>query len=199
MALRVRSLASKKTTGHRCSRCIVLVLALLAPQLASAAPITVIDEPTVVRRALARAAVADIVEGDVDAARATAVETRTWTNPELNYTREQTYGIAGTGEDYVWLMQTLDVGNRRRLRGRAALLRSQAVEARSESYEVQLAAEVRLRYHEVLYRRLRIEALASWSQRLTSALTAIAAREKAGDVARYDHPHVPDLHHRHPH
>jgi cobalt-zinc-cadmium efflux system outer membrane protein len=139
-----------------------------------------------VRRALARTAISDIVEGDLEAARATAVELRTWQNPELAYTREQTYGSAGTGEDYLWLAQTFDLGGRRSLRGRAAMLRSEGAAARGESFKISLAAEVRQRYHEVLYRRLRAEALALWSQRLGAALTAIAAREKAGDVARYD-------------
>ena len=163
-----------------------LALALLLPASVQAAPAVSVDEPTVVRRALARTAVADIVEGDVEAARATALELRTWQNPELAYTREQTYGPAGTGEDYLWLGQTFDIGGRRSLRGRAALLRSEGAAARGESFKISLAAEVRQRYHEVLYRRLRAEALAVWSQRLGTALTAIAAREKAGDVARYD-------------
>jgi cobalt-zinc-cadmium efflux system outer membrane protein len=185
----IRAAVRKKPRGPRCST-LALALALLAPPVVSAAPAVApaptIDEPTVVRRALARAAVTDIVEGDVEAARATAVELRTWLNPEVAYTREQTYGAGGTGEDYLWLAQNLDIGGRRHLRGRAAMLRSEGVAARGESFKVQLAAEVRLRYHEVLYRRLRAEALAVWSQRLTTALTAIAAREKAGDVARYD-------------
>jgi len=160
--------------------------ALLIPAAVRAAPVATVDEPTVVRRALARVAVADLVEGDTLAARASAVELRTWQNPELAYTREQTYGVAGTGEDYLWIAQAFDIGGRRGLRGRAALLRSEGAAARGESFKISLAAEVRQRYHEVLYRRLRAEALAVWSQRLGTALAAIAAREKAGDVARYD-------------
>src|SRR5688500_16938104 len=74
---------------------LALALALLSPAAVRAAPAAVVDEHTAVRRALARTAVVDIVEGDVDAARATAVELRTWQNPELAYTREQTYGAAG--------------------------------------------------------------------------------------------------------
>ena len=165
---------------------VLLALVLLAPATVLAAPAATVDEPTVVRRALARTAISDVIDGDVEAARATAVELRTWQNPELAYTREQTYGPGGTGEDYLSLGQTLDIGGRRRLRGRAAMLRSEGAAARGESFKVALAAEVRLRYHEVLYRRLRAEALAIWSQRLGAALTTIAAREKAGDVARYD-------------
>ena len=176
----------KKPRGPRCSQRVLLAFALLSPATVQAAPAAMVDEPTVVRRALARTAISDIVEGDVEAARATAVELRTWQNPELAYTREQTYGTAGTGEDYLWLAQTFDIGGRRSLRGRAAMLRSEGVAARGESFKILLAAEVRQRYHEVLYRRLRAEALAIWSQRLGTALTAIAAREKAGDVALYD-------------
>ena len=165
---------------------VLLAFVLFSPATALAAPAVIVDEATVVRRALARAAVADIVEGDVEAARATAVELRTWQNPELAYTREQTYGAAGTGEDYLWLAQSFDIGGRRGLRGRAAMVRSEGAAARGESFKIVLAAEVRQRYHEVVYRRLRAEALAVWSQRLGTALTAIAAREKAGDVALYD-------------
>jgi cobalt-zinc-cadmium efflux system outer membrane protein len=176
----------EKPRAHRCLRLVVLAFVLLSPAMLRAAPAATIDEPTVVRRALARTAISDIVEGDLEAARATAVELRTWQNPELAYTREQTYGSAGTGEDYLWLAQTFDLGGRRSLRGRAAMLRSEGAAARGESFKISLAAEVRQRYHEVLYRRLRAEALALWSQRLGAALTAIAAREKAGDVALYD-------------
>ncbi|HEY0134333.1 MAG TPA: TolC family protein [Nannocystis sp.] len=186
MPLRLHSITDKKPRAYRCSALLGFVLTLLIRTGAQAAPTTAVDEPTVVRRALARNAVSDIIEGDIEAARATAVELRTWQNPELAYTREQTYGTAGTGEDYLWLAQTFDIGGRRSLRGRAAMLRSEGAAARGESLKVLLAAEVRLRYHEVLYRRLRVEALTLWSQRLSTALTAIAAREKAGDVARYD-------------
>ncbi len=176
----------EKPRAHRCLRLVVLAHVLLSPAMLRAAPAATIDEHTVVRRALARTAISDIVEGDLEAARATAVELRTWQNPELAYTREQTYGSAGTGEDYLWLAQSFDLGGRRSLRGRAAMLRSEGAAARGESFKISLAAEVRQRYHEVLYRRLRAEALALWSQRLGAALTAIAAREKAGDVALYD-------------
>ena len=184
MPSRLRTVVRKKPRGPRCF--IALTLALLLPSMARAAPAATIDEPTAVRRALARTAVSDMVEGDVEAARGAAIELRSWQNPELAYTREQTYGVGGTGEDYLWLGQTFDIGGRRSLRGRAAMLRSEGAAARGESFKVLLAAEVRLRYHEVLYRRLRAEALAIWSQRLGTALTAIAAREKAGDGARYD-------------
>lgn len=164
----------------------MLLLLALVPIAAEAAPSVALDETTVVRRALARGSVGDILEGDVAAARAAAVEARTWTNPELAYTREQTYGAGGTGEDYLWFGQTLDLGNRRGLRGQAAEVRSESAAARGEAFKRQIAAEARLRYHDVLYRHLRIAALATWSQRLGGALNTIAAREKAGDVARYD-------------
>lgn len=181
-----RVVADKKPRAARCSQRVAFALTLLTTFPTHAAPVAAIDEPTAVRRALARTAVTDIIEGDVEAARATAVELRTWQNPELAYTREQTYGSAGTGEDYLWLAQTFDIGGRRNLRGRAAMLRSESAAARGEALKVWLAAEVRQRYHDIVFRRLRAEALALWSQRLGTALTAIAAREKAGDVARYD-------------
>jgi len=182
--------ADKKPRVARCPCALGLGLglALLASNAHAFAPSTVVtvDEASVVRRVVERAGVRDIIEGDTEAARGSAIELRTWTNPEVGYTREQTYGMGSTGEDYVWINQTLDIGGRRRLRGLAAMVRSEGVAARGEWFKVQLAAEARLRYHDVLYRRLRAEALAVWSKRLGAALDAIAAREKAGDVARYD-------------
>ena len=186
MPPRPRSVAEKKPRVARCSQRLAFALGLSLAGPVHAAPTVAIDEPTAVRRALARAAVTDIIDGDIEAARASAVELRTWQNPELAYTREQTYGSGGTGEDYLWLAQTFDIGGRRNLRGRAAMLRSEGAAARGEALKIWLAAEVRQRYHEIVFRRLRAEALALWSQRLAGALTAIAAREKAGDVARYD-------------
>jgi outer membrane protein, heavy metal efflux system len=181
-----RLVADKKPRGNRISCALGLALGLLVTSSATAAPAIAVDESTVVRRTVERAAVRDVIEGDTAAARATAVELRTWLNPELGYTREQTFGMGSTGEDYLWINQTLDIGGRRGLRGRAAMLRSEGVAERGTWLKIQLAAEARLRYHEVLYRSLRAEALALWSQRLGTALSAIAAREKAGDVARYD-------------
>ncbi len=181
-----RFVADKKPRLHRIVHALALALGLFVAPTARAAPVVALDESTVVRRTVERAAVRDIVQGDAAAARGTAVELRTWTNPELGYTREQTFGLGSTGEDYLWINQTLDIGGRRNLRGRAAMLRSEGVADRGEWFKIQLAAEARLRYYEVLYRLLRAEALALWSQRLGTALSAIAAREKAGDVARYD-------------
>jgi cobalt-zinc-cadmium efflux system outer membrane protein len=110
----------------------------------------------------------------------------TWPNPQVSYMREQTYGTSGTGEDYVWASQPIDIGNRRGLRAQAARARAAAIELEGASGLVFIAADARTRFYDVLYRQLRVEGLQRWVAAIDSALSVVAQRASKGDAAVYD-------------
>ncbi|ATB39663.1 outer membrane efflux protein [Cystobacter fuscus] len=153
-------------------------------------PGPVLTEREAVARALRRAPLRDTLEGDV-----TAEEGRGWAagaypNPQLAYMREQTFGASGSREDYVSLSQALDLGARRALQGEAGGARARAARREGEATGLSVAAQARLRFHEVLYRQARINALEGWGGRIEQALTFVTRREQRGDAATYDRRRV---------
>ena len=145
-----------------------------------------LTEDEVVRRAVGRAPLIDALAGAAEAERGTASTLSAHPNPQLGYLREQTFGSLGTGEDYVSLSQVLDIGNRRGLRGNAAERRAVAVTHEGEAVLVEVAAEARLRFYEVLHRQHRAAALRTFGARIEAALEVVAQREARGDAALYD-------------
>lgn len=165
---------------------LLLVLSSAAPLPAREAPVGTLTEELVVTRALARAPLVDAQKAEQTIHAGRARSARAYANPEVAYTREQTFGASGTTEDYVSLAQTIDLGNRRGLRGEAAEATGRA--ARSEAHAERLAveAEARLRFYELLYRQERASSLERWAQRIEEALQVVAKREASGDAAAYD-------------
>ncbi|MBK6807813.1 MAG: TolC family protein [Sandaracinaceae bacterium] len=145
-----------------------------------------LTEPVVVARALERAPLLDAIEGDVELEAARARSARAYPNPQITYVREQTFGALGTGEDYLTLAQTIDLGNRRGLQGQAGEARARAAERDGEAWQLSVASEARLRFYEVLYRQARVAVLESWQGHIARALTIVARREQGGDAAPYD-------------
>jgi cobalt-zinc-cadmium efflux system outer membrane protein len=154
-----------------------------APTDVVAAPLT---EEDVVQRAVGRAPLVDALEGAVEVERGVAATLSAYPNPQLSYLREQTFGSLGTGEDYVSLSQVVDLGSRRSLRGSAAERRADAIAHEGEAVLVQVAAEARLRFYEVLHRQHRADALRTFGARIDTALEVVARREARGDAALYD-------------
>ena len=66
---------------------------------------------------------------------------RAYPNPQITYVREQTFGAFGTGEDYLTVAQTIDLGNRRGLHGEAGEARARAAEQDGEAWQLAIAAE----------------------------------------------------------
>ncbi len=154
-----------------------------ADQVATGTPLTA-DEA--VRRALARAPLADTIRGAIEAERGAASTLGAYPNPQVSYLREQTFGALGTGEDYLSVSQVIDLGNRRGLRGEAGERRANAAVHEGAAARVEVAADARLRFYETLHRQERATALRAWIGRIEAALTIVGRRTARGDTALYD-------------
>jgi outer membrane protein, heavy metal efflux system len=157
----------------------------LASTTARAEP-SMLTESEAVRRATNRPALAQAVQGAANVERGSGMVVGAWPNPQVSYMREQTFGNVGTGEDYVWVGQPIDIGNRRGLRARAANARAGAIEREGSAVRVQIAADARLRFYDVLYRQLRVAALQRWGVAIDGALEVVSKRASRGDAALYD-------------
>ncbi len=147
------------------------------------APLT---ERDVVERTLQRAALTDTIEGTVEIEAGRARASRAHPNPQLSYLREQTFGTSGTGEDYLSIVQVVDLGSRRRLQGKAGEVRAQAAAQDGGAIRAATVAEARVRFFEVLYRQDRIAALEGWRVRIDESLAIVARRESKGDASTYE-------------
>ncbi len=161
----------------------------LAPTLAvaqEAPPGFVLTEEVAVQRALARPALADVTEGAVGVARSDAIREGLWPDPEITYDREQTSGAQGAAQDVLMISQRFDLSGRRALRTAAANHRARAVSHRGDARRMEIEAEVRLRFHELLVAQLRAAAIQTWVGRIEGALEVVSRREAAGDASAYD-------------
>lgn len=145
-----------------------------------------LDEGEAISRALGRAALAEAIDARIDVQEGQRQVVSAYPNPEVAYMREQTFGAAGTSEDYLSVSQTIDLGNRRGLRGQAAAVTARAVREEAEGQRHELAAEARLRFYQVLHHQERVTSLEGWTARIDEALVIVSRREASGDAATYD-------------
>jgi cobalt-zinc-cadmium efflux system outer membrane protein len=145
-----------------------------------------LSEQEAVSRALGRAALVEVIEAQVEIQEGQRRVLSAYPNPEIAYMREQTFGVSGTREDYLSLSQTIDLGNRRGLRGDAAQATAGAVRKEAERERHNLAAEARLRFYQLLHEQERVGALEGWTSRIDEALVIVSRREASGDAATYD-------------
>ena len=179
-------LAHKKPTAARVFSIAAawLVAGTVSAQTpAASSPLT---EREVVERVLARPAFQQLTRALVDAQRGRARAAGAHANPQLNYLREQTYDQLGTGEDYLSIAQTIDLGGRRRTERKAGEARVRAVEEEAKLTLLRAAAEARARFYQCIYREARVRALDEWLAHLQRALDIVAKREARGDAAPYD-------------
>lgn len=178
--------ASKKPTAYRFLFALTSLAVVNAVDAQATEPVDALTEAVVVARALERAPLRDAIEGDVAVEAGRARFERAYPNPQVTYVREQTFGTFGTGEDYLTVAQTIDLGNRRGLLGQAGDTRARAAEQDGEAWRLAVAAEARVRFYEVVYYQARVEALESWREHIRQALAIVARREERGDAATYD-------------
>jgi cobalt-zinc-cadmium efflux system outer membrane protein len=168
------------------------LLILCATTVANAQPAlapttqTTLSEHDAVEAAIRRAPLGEVTAGTSDVERGRGLAARAYPNPELSYSREQTFGSSGTAENYLVVSQTLDIGNRRRLRGEAGDLRAEAARLDGGRTVLAAAAEARLRFYELLARQLRVAAFERWTAQVGEALSIVTRREKGGEAAGYD-------------
>ena len=157
----------------------------LAP-VESAGAVRSLTETQAVGLALDRAAFTTALAGEQGQARGQALAATARAGPEIAYSREQTFGPAGTAEDYLSVSQSFDLADRRRLAGVAGDWRAQAVAQGGQAERAELATAVRLRFYAALYLGLRVESLQRWQEQLDNAVTVVAKRQARGDAAPYD-------------
>ena len=145
-----------------------------------------LTEAAAVSLALARAPLRDLLGGEVAIEQGRARTASSYSNPELSYIREQTFGPLGTAEDSLAIAQTIDLANQRGLRGEAGEERARAARLEGEAARLAIAADVRVRFYDVVYRRDRALVLESWASRIAEALEIVRRRERSGDAATYE-------------
>lgn len=168
---------------------LLAALLLVTPETSRAEPAahpTALTERDVVARALGRAPLTDVIEGEVavEEGRGRAAGTRP--NPQLSYAREQTFGAFGSTESYLSVSQVIDLGARRGWLRKAGDARARAARRQGEAARLATAAEARLRFYAVLHREGRVAILEGWIGRIDQALSIVSRREQRGDAAVYD-------------
>lgn len=174
--MRIRTL--QKPMVARC-----LVAGLLSAAAALAQPLT---ESAVVTRALARGPLREQLDAPVGIERGRRQSAASWANPALSYSREQTFGALGSGEDYLSIGQLVDVSGRRGLLGAAGDARVRAAQASAEVRRREVVFTARLSFHELLMLRARAQAVDAWLARVDEALVIVVKREARGDAALWD-------------
>jgi cobalt-zinc-cadmium efflux system outer membrane protein len=150
-----------------------------------------LDEGEAVRRALSRPAVADELRARVDLARADEIEARRWPNPEASWSHEQVRaGGVTEREDVASVAQRFDPSGRRGLRGDAAARRVEAAGASGAAFRVDVEAEARTAFADLLAAERRVRILRDAAARLESVAAAVTRRASSGDVAGYDRMRV---------
>lgn len=162
-----------------------LSVCLLALPLAVWAQ-TPLTEAEAVRLGLARADFADLERGAVQAAEADVLAAGLFPNPTLSYSRDSVDGSPDTIEQTWMLEQSFDLSGRRGLHRQAASRRVDAVAAGNATRQLQMAAEIRRSFHEVLFRQATIRATEAWTQRFARVEGMVGKLARAGEASGYD-------------
>ena len=164
----------------------VVLLALPLAAWAQADPIRAFTEAEAVRFGLARADLSDLERGTVEAAEADALAAGLLPNPTLGYSRDRNRGTPGATEETWQIAQTFDVSGRRGLRREAADRRVDAANAGNTLRRSEVAAEIRHRFHETLFKQETVRATKTWTQRFIRVESLVEKLAKAGEASGYD-------------
>ena len=145
-----------------------------------------LTEAEAVRLGLARADFSDLARGAVQAAEADVLAAGLFPNPTLSYSRDRV-GSSPNSVEQTWMLeQAFDVSGRRGLHREAASRRVAAVTAGNASRQLDLAAEIRRSFHDVLFRQETIRATSAWTQRFARIEGMVAKLARAGEASGYD-------------
>ena len=147
---------------------------------------TPLTEAEAVRRGLARPDLADLEVGRVESAKAEATAAGMPPNPTLGYTRDRKGGAPDSTEETWQLSQTFDLSGRRGLRREAAESRVEAAYAGNNLRRGELAAEIRHRFHEALFKQEAVLATETWVQRFSRVERIVDKLAGAGEASGYD-------------
>jgi len=145
-----------------------------------------LTEAEAVRRGLARPDLADLEVGRVESAKAEATAAGMPPNPTLGYTRDRKGGAPDSTEETWQLSQTFDLSGRRGLRREAAESRVEAAYAGNNLRRGELAAEIRHRFHEALFKQEAVLVTETWVQRFSRVERIVDKLARAGEASGYD-------------
>jgi outer membrane protein, heavy metal efflux system len=160
------------------------LVALVAAAAGAQSPLSAEDA---VRLALARPEVAARLDADLAAAEAELTAARTWPNPAVSLQREAGDRAGGEADETSLLLtQSFELGGRRALQRRAALLGIDAARAEGSTARARLRAEVLRRYHAALIAEQRHRALDARIDRLDRIQAAADSRHAEGDLSGFE-------------
>ncbi len=175
----------KKPTTHRLFGLLGVAMTLFAASAMAQQP--ALTERESVRLGLARPDIEEVIEAAKAAARSEAVGAGQWANPVLEFQRETVpTGSTRTTERSYMLSQQFDVSGKRALRRGAARERVAAASADADQRRLELAAEIKRRFYEALYRQELVGAALAWDARMNAIGATIDKLHKGGEVAGYD-------------
>jgi cobalt-zinc-cadmium efflux system outer membrane protein len=147
----------------------------------------ILTEDEAVRRALSLPERTDIWQAQVAGAKAQALSRGAWPNPQVQYSREQTFeDNQAISEDFVLLEQALPLSGRRGLLADAARKRAEAIRLEALAQGRHISLRVRQAFYQALYRQRRMEVRRQWLGRMKEAEEALAQRVDAGESAPYE-------------
>jgi len=161
-------------------------LLLLLCALPFSAGAQTLTEAEALRLGLSRAELHDLERGTRALAEAEVTAAGTWPNPTLDYERER-MRTGARANDQTWkIAQTFDISGRRGLREAAAGRRLDAADAGNTARRSDLAAEIRRRFHEILFCQQLVQATETWIKRFALIEARIEKQAKAGEASGYD-------------
>lgn len=161
----------------------LLFIVLLTLPLGGWAALGGLDEDTAVRLGLARGDLLDVEQGQLAAVRADALAATLPANPGVAWSRE----TGSTASEQTWqLSQTFDLSGRRALRSAAAQHLVGAAQASLDARRVELAAEIRRRFHELLYRQENVHATARWVESYARIEAVVEKLVRHGEASGHD-------------
>ncbi|WP_022696751.1 TolC family protein [Euryhalocaulis caribicus] len=185
MPFRFHFLRLKKPILNRVFGGAALSAALLVSTAAGAQQ--VLTEAEALELALSRPAVEDYLGGRMQEAKGGVIAAGRWANPVLEAYREGADGFGGDGaETAVMVEQEVDFSGERRLRKEAARRRLDAVRFGGRAYQMQLAADVRSAFYEVLAAQRHEAAVQDLIDQASRVESMVVRREEAGDVSLYE-------------
>jgi cobalt-zinc-cadmium efflux system outer membrane protein len=147
-----------------------------------------LGEDEYVRRVVAASLEARLAERDAELSRTAAVGAGAWSNPTVEWAREDaTSGTrAGESQDVVLVSIPLILSGRLRLQAEAAEQQVRAADARLVRARAELRRQATQRFAAALAAQSRCAILAASLRELDDLVAVIAAREQAGDASGYD-------------
>lgn len=183
MDVMTESHSSKWRMRKRLLWCIVLLtVALPSPLLAEA-----LTEDQAIDMGLGHSHFNQLLHSQADAARGEALTSKTWLNPALELSREET---GNETETSFWIRQRFNLSGQRKLNSEAANSQLSAIEAANQVARLERKNQIRNHFYQLLFQQQQHQLFTHWVAKFSTVEAAMEKREMAGDVSGYDHRRI---------